>query len=138
MFEITKETLQKIYDWAEESDNRDFIRSNIRLVLDNLDIHEALILQRNAKKIDAEQLREDLAEYAHQTWSGWMLYLFDQCQMISDGTALIPAWAVNHWKRQAGTSYNALPEDTKTSDRVEADRMLDIIREYIDLPKQNR
>ena len=81
-------------------------------------------------------LREDLAEYAHDAWAGWMKYLFEQCLMISDGTALLPAWAVNRWQRQAGTSYNALTEDEQNSDLVEADRMLDIIKQYVELPKQ--
>jgi hypothetical protein len=71
-------------------------------------------------------VREQLAAYAHEAWSGWMRYLFEKSQANPDGTVMIPAWAVDRWRRQMDTPYAALPEAEKASDRVEADRMLAI------------
>ena len=69
-------------------------------------------------------MREGLAALAHQMWSGWMQYLFEKCILNEDGTATLPAWAVERWQRQAGTAYDNLPEDEKESDRQEADKMI--------------
>ena len=73
--------------------------------------------------------REQLAEYAHGAWSGWMAYLFEKSSFNSDGTVTIPVWAVERWKRQSETAYVNLPENEKESDRKEADLMLEIIGE---------
>ena len=73
------------------------------------------------------QLREPLAEYAHSAWSGWMRYLFSKCTTNDDGTATIPAWAVERWRRQSSTTYADLPEDEKKSDRKEADEIIEIV-----------
>jgi len=69
--------------------------------------------------IDLE-LQEELADYAHQAWSGWMRYLFSNCQDNGNGTMTIPAWAVERWKRQMNTPYSDLPQEEKESDRYEA------------------
>ena len=71
--------------------------------------------------------REKLAFYAHKAWSGWMDYLFERSTHNPDGTVTIPAWAVERWKRLAGTPYTELPESEKESDRLEADVMLEIV-----------
>jgi len=71
-------------------------------------------------------VRVKLATYAHETWSGWMKYLFEKSAHNADGTVTIPAWAVERWKRQSQTPYNELPEIEKASDLLEADQMLDI------------
>lgn len=76
---------------------------------------------------DSEQTREALAAYAHEAWSGWMTYMLGKCEPQPDGTAIMPAWAVERWTRQANTAYADLPEDEKASDRDEADRMLRIV-----------
>jgi hypothetical protein len=74
-----------------------------------------------------DEKREALAEYAHEAWSGWMLYLFAKSQANDDGTVTIPAWAVERWSRQMDTEYDRLPEQEKESDRAEADKMLALI-----------
>jgi hypothetical protein len=80
-------------------------------------------------------LRESLAAYAHDAWSGWMEYLFSKCERDGDPEAgherdlIIPAWAVERWKRQATTAYHALPEEEKASDRTEADKMIAMMQE---------
>lgn len=76
---------------------------------------------------DRAVLRESLAAYAHDAWSGWMEYLFNRCEPSDSGQ--IPPWAVARWTRQMTTPYADLPEEEKASDRAEADRMLAIMDE---------
>lgn len=73
------------------------------------------------------EIRERLAEYAHEAWSGWMRYLFEHSTLNTDGTVTIPAWAADRWRRQAGTLYEDLSDVEQDSDRKEADRMLAIM-----------
>ena len=73
-------------------------------------------------------LREALAAQAHDSWAGWMKYLFSKSTKNADGTVTIPAWAVERWERQAATGYAWLSEDEKKSDREEADKYLAIMR----------
>jgi hypothetical protein len=75
-----------------------------------------------------DDVREQLADYAHEAWSGWMKYLFEKSEYLPDlGSAIIPSWAVERWTRQMNTAYADLPEHEKESDRKEADRMLAIV-----------
>jgi len=75
------------------------------------------------------EMREALAEYAHDSWSGWMKYLAEKTTFNADGTATIPAWAVTRWNRQMHTPYADLPEPEKESDRVEADKIIAITQD---------
>ena len=61
-----------------------------------------------------KHLRETLAEYAHDAWSQWMRYLFDQSEYTPDGTVVIPEWAVDRWKRQLSTPYEELSSSSYT------------------------
>jgi hypothetical protein len=70
--------------------------------------------------------REQLADYAHDAWSGWMEYLFEKSKENSDGSVTIPTELVKRWKRQLNTSYKDLSEKEKNSDRDEADKMIKI------------
>jgi hypothetical protein len=72
------------------------------------------------------EVRERLADYAHEAWSGWMRYMFDKSVVMSRGV-LIPQDLVERWERQMKTPYAELPENEKESDRAEADRMLAIV-----------
>jgi len=74
-------------------------------------------------------VREQLAYYAHDAWSGWMKYMFKKMKINDDGTATMPKWAVDRWTFQMKKTYNELPDDMKESDRQEADRMITIIVE---------
>ena len=76
---------------------------------------------------------EQLADLAHQQWSGWMEYLFSKCTENQDGTVTIPKWAVERWKRQIETKYIDLPEEEKESDRDEARRVLEVFKNALDL-----
>ena len=72
-------------------------------------------------------MREKLAALSHQQWSGWMKYLFNQCDFNEDGTVTIPASLVLRWLRQKSTEYKDLSEEEKESDRREADRIIELV-----------
>lgn len=72
-------------------------------------------------------LRELLAAYAHKSWSRWMQYMLGLAQVQSDGSFVIPEWAVDRWSRQAETDYYDLPEDEKDLDRRDADEILKVL-----------
>ena len=72
-------------------------------------------------------IREELAEFAHSQWSGWMKYQFNKGSMNPDGTWTMPKWAVKRWQGQMNTDYINLSDDEKDSDRSEADGMLKLI-----------
>lgn len=78
----------------------------------------------------SDELREALAAYAHEAWSGWMMYLFGKGERGADGTWIMPKWAFDRWLRQATALYSELPESEKDSDRAEADKMLAIVQQY--------
>lgn len=73
-------------------------------------------------------LREDLAQLAHEQWAGWMQYLFSKCERREDGAVIMPAWAVERWTRQMNTPYSQLSEAEQDSDRAEADKFLNCFR----------
>ena len=77
------------------------------------------------------QLREQLADLAHQQWSGWVKYMLSKGVYNADGSWTMPAWAVERWTRQMTTDYADLPESEKESDRVEADRVLAVFDKAI-------
>ena len=74
-----------------------------------------------------EKLREELADYAHIAWCRWMNYLFSRGRLNDDGTFTIPVWAMKRWMRQIETPYDDLPDNEKLNDRLEADKILEII-----------
>ena len=80
-------------------------------------------------------MRESLAELAHEQWSGWMEYLFSKGTFNEDGTWTMPEWAVNRWVIQMGMPYNRLSEEEKESDRKEADKFLGVISQEINSAK---
>ena len=68
---------------------------------------------------------EDGAKIAHSQWSDWMKHLFSKCTFLSDGTVIIPSWAVSRWTQQMTTEYADLSEQEKQSDRDEAQKYID-------------
>lgn len=79
-----------------------------------------------------EELREELARLCHEMWSGWMEYLFMQNDKNEDGSFTIPEGLVKRWNRQSYTDYAKLSEKEKDSDRIEADKILELVEEYIE------
>jgi len=84
------------------------------------------------EKIARNQAMVDICEAAlcHEQWAGWMEYLFLKSKQV-DGCVIIPAWAVDRWRRQVATRYSDLSEDEKNSDRNEADRFLSLFNAEI-------
>ena len=83
---------------------------------------------------DSMSVRERLAEYAHEAWSGWMKYMFEHGGQIWLGIDAYPtrSWIMgsekyDRWRRQMNTPYADLPESEKESDRAEADKILRIL-----------
>ena len=70
---------------------------------------------------------EELSDYAHSAWAGWMKYLFEKSTKNTDGSVTIPSELVERWERQVNTEYDFLSELEKDSDRKEAIRMLNIM-----------
>lgn len=82
-------------------------------------------------------LREALAAYAHEAWSGWMRYMLPK--LMDNAEHLLPAvtsggaWKdsarkwLHRWLRQVDTPYADLPEEEKQSDRDEADKMIGVM-----------
>jgi len=81
------------------------------------------IVYKNNKEI----IIEELAEAVHNSWSGWMEYLFDKSKQNKDGSVTISKSSVDGWKRQMKTPYKELSEKEKESDRIEAIKYYDII-----------
>jgi len=81
-------------------------------------------------------LKEQLAELAHEQWSGWMVYLFSKGDLQEDGTWVMPKWAVDRWKLQANTQYLDLSDEEMDSDRKEANKFLEVFRTHLDTLKQ--
>jgi hypothetical protein len=73
-------------------------------------------------------LREQLAELAHEQWSGWMRYFFSQCDEDSDESIYVSREYVRNLRQLMDTSYSELSEAEKDSDRAEADRVLQIVK----------
>ena len=75
-----------------------------------------------------ECLIDALADLSHQQWSGWWLYAFSKGTVNDQGELIFPAWAVARWTRQMKTPYADLSEDEKKSDRVEAEKIITLLR----------
>lgn len=83
-----------------------------------------------------DNVREALAELAHEQWVGWMRYMFSNSTTNDDGSESVPAALVERWKRQMQTLYKDLPDGEKESDRVEADRVIALMqRHFINVPR---
>jgi hypothetical protein len=84
-----------------------------------------------------DKLLEDLANLAHEQWSGWMYYMFSKCvqeerfengEFFKTENLIIPRWAVERWTRQMNTKYKDLSEEEKNSDREEAERVIGVLK----------
>lgn len=73
------------------------------------------------------QAVEALADQAHKSWSGWMVYMLGVSTPLPDSSVLIPTARVARWMRQIDAPYSALPSDEQELDRKEARAILDVI-----------
>jgi hypothetical protein len=90
-------------------------------------ILKAVFGEEEGTSMGDQDVREQLAAYAHQAWSGWMKYMFGKSRQRGDGSVVVPPDLVARWIRQMHTPYEELPEEEKESDRKEADEMLRIV-----------
>lgn len=74
-----------------------------------------------------DETREALAAQQHDIWSSWMRWMFTIGEFHGDGTWTMPAALVARWRRQMETPYDQLPENEKHSDRVRADKILEVL-----------
>lgn len=79
-----------------------------------------------------DETREQLAEYAHAAWAGWMLHMMPIIMPLIDLSRINEypgsVEAIGRWARQAKTEYARLPSFEQASDRDEADKILAIFR----------
>ena len=76
-------------------------------------------------------MREELAQLAHEQWSGWIKYMFKNCKKTINGELIVPKWAVDRWRRQASTPYSGLTPTEMDSDRAEADKFIAIFNQAL-------
>jgi hypothetical protein len=85
-----------------------------------------------------EDLREKLAALEHESWSGWMVFIFSKGRLLDTGPDtggfLIAPTSAVRWQRQMNTPYADLTESEKESDRKEADRVIALLLEAGVLP----
>ena len=93
--------------------------------------------QQTSREAREERLREALAEYAHDAWSRWMQHLARRCVelVVAADDPLMEQWIferadVRRWTRQMRMPYEVLSEEERDTDRAEADRILEIIRNH--------
>jgi len=79
-----------------------------------------------------EELREELSDEIHEIWIGWMEFLFGWCSEQPDGSMVIPAQRVEHWRRQMRTRYAELSEGEKDEDRDQVDRLKMVVQDYLE------
>ena len=81
--------------------------------------------------MENSKIIEILAEYEHDRWSRWQKHLFSKCIVNKDGSVTIPKQFVDRWTRQINTDYINLSEEEKDSDRKEAIRIVECIKNNI-------
>lgn len=70
-------------------------------------------------EIKKKRLREKLAELEHEQWAHWTGYMLDN---LTDEN-------IERWRRQIDTPYVELSKQEKKSDRVWADKVIELIAE---------
>ena len=84
-----------------------------------------------------EELREELADLAHEVWAGWWRYQSTFGQTTPNSSMLLAGEKVTRWSRQARTPYEDLTEQEKQSDREIADRYMEIMDAYLAKTQQS-
>ena len=83
-----------------------------------------------------DSLRERFAAQAHEAWAGWMRHFLNKCKRHPLGPyediLFVPVGYIDALVRQMSTPYSDLSEEEKESDRAEADKYLNIWREYLE------
>lgn len=77
------------------------------------------------------EIRTALAGYAHDAWSGWMKYLWENSRQNKGGSVTIPKTLAEKWEGQINTSFADLPEEEQRSDYAEADKIMNILKSIL-------
>lgn len=80
---------------------------------------------------DRKTMLESLAATQHDIWSHWMEYLFSVSESKADGSVTIPSDKVKRWRAQMHSDYSDLSESEKRSDRDQAEKILDVMADYL-------
>jgi hypothetical protein len=83
-----------------------------------------------------DRVREALAAYAHEAWSGWMRYQFSR-QVLFQGSGGVSAMSDEdraRWTRQMHTSYQELSDGERASDHMQADNILTVLAAALQVP----
>jgi len=83
------------------------------------------------KKDIMEKLREKLASIEHTRWADWQKYLHSKLIVHKSGLIELPEKSYRHWERQIKTDYKDLSEKEKDSDRLEVDKYLPLIKQFL-------
>lgn len=81
-------------------------------------------LERLRTVLTSKSFVERLAAVEHDRWAHWQRYVHEQADRLDDGSLLIPADLAARWETQIATSYPALSESEKESDREQVRRYL--------------
>jgi hypothetical protein len=76
------------------------------------------------------ELTRNLAAYAHEAWSGWMKYMFNNSIHHDDGSITIPVDLAERWHRQMTTKYEDLSAEEQLSDVAEAHKMIAVFDDW--------
>lgn len=79
-------------------------------------------------KTSKDEKVEKLASLMHQIWAGWQTWVHQTSKLNNDGSRTIPEELVVRWNRQIVAPYKELSEKEKESDRVEARKVLRLLR----------
>ncbi len=71
-------------------------------------------------------MKEKVSELCHTQWAGWIEYMFSKGTLHKDGSLTLLPEFVERWTRQMNTSYDNLSENEKASDRIEADKFINL------------
>lgn len=87
-------------------------------------------LMEAMRPADPTLMIEQLANVMHSQWSGWTKHMFKFGEQLPDGRFVMDACKVERWMRQMETPYSELPEDEKQSDRIEAQKVVDLLLSF--------
>lgn len=90
-------------------------------------------MSQKQKLVPTPDQFESLADYAHDTWCGWLTYLFEKSTLNEDGSVTIPQKLVERWERQRTTKYALLSSAEQESDRDEAETIIATINKWDEL-----
>lgn len=86
-------------------------------------------IERQNKITATAVLREIIAYREHEQWADYMRYFLDKLERTFDGLVITPRHEKN-LRKLIDTKYSELDEKQKNNDRAEADKIIDLFREW--------